>query len=111
MREQFPDTTGSLGMAVSEAIEAALTDPENARYSLGSVLNHVVLHQTVIGEETLKQLAMFGEDQADLVFGCAGGGSNVAGLSFPLIRENLAGTTTTKVYAVEPSACPSITQG
>lgn len=111
MREQFPDTNGSLGMAVSEAIEAALTDSENARYSLGSVLNHVVLHQTVIGEETLKQLAMFGEDQADLVFGCAGGGSNVAGLSFPLIRENLAGTTTTKVYAVEPSACPSITQG
>ena len=111
MREQFPDTTGSLGMAVSEAIEAAVTDPANARYSLGSVLNHVVLHQSVIGEETLKQLAMFGEDQADLVFGCAGGGSNVAGLSFPMLRENLAGRTTTTIYAVEPSACPSITQG
>lgn len=112
MREQFPDTTGSLGMAVSEAIEAAVTDPEHAtRYSLGSVLNHVVLHQTVIGEETLKQLAMFGEDQADFVFGCAGGGSNVAGLSFPIVRENLAGRSTSKIFAVEPSACPSITQG
>ncbi len=112
MREQFPDTTGSLGMAVSEAIEAAVTDPEHAtRYSLGSVLNHVVLHQTVIGEETLKQLALFGEAQADYVFGCAGGGSNVAGLSFPILREKLAGRVSTKVYAVEPSACPSITQG
>lgn len=113
MREQFPDTSGSLGMAVSEAIEAAVTsDPSTpARYSLGSVLNHVVLHQTVIGEEVLAQLEMFGEDQADVVYGCAGGGSNVAGLSFPLLREKLAGRTTTQVYAVEPTACPSITQG
>ncbi len=111
MREQFPDTSGSLGMAVSEALEAAMSDAPKARYSLGSVLNHVVLHQTVIGQEVLKQLSMFGEDQADLVFGCAGGGSNVAGLSFPLVRENLAGRTTTKIHAVEPTACPSITQG
>ena len=110
MRANFPDTTGSLGMAVSEAVEAAATDPD-ARYALGSVLNHVMLHQTVIGEETLKQLAMFGEAQADVVFGCAGGGSNLAGLTFPLLRENLAGRTSSRLVAVEPSACPSLTQG
>jgi tryptophan synthase beta chain len=110
MRRDFPDTTGSLGMAVSEAVEAAATDPE-ARYALGSVLNHVMLHQTVIGEETLKQLAMFGEEQADVVFGCAGGGSNLAGLTFPLLRENLAGRTTSRLVAVEPAACPSMTAG
>jgi tryptophan synthase beta chain len=110
MRSDFPDTTGSLGMAVSEAVEAAATDPE-ARYALGSVLNHVMLHQTVIGEETLKQLAMFGEEQADVVFGCAGGGSNLAGLTFPLLRENLAGRTTSRLVAVEPAACPSMTAG
>ena len=110
MRKDFPDTTGSLGMAVSEAVEAAATDPE-ARYALGSVLNHVMLHQTVIGEEVLKQLAMFGEPQADVVFGCAGGGSNLAGLTFPLLRENLAGNTSSRLVAVEPSACPSLTEG
>ena len=110
MRRDFPDTTGSLGMAVSEAVEAAATDPE-ARYALGSVLNHVMLHQTVIGEEALKQLAMFGEEQADVVFGCAGGGSNLAGLTFPLLRENLAGRTTSRLVAVEPAACPSMTAG
>ncbi|MBC9957766.1 TrpB-like pyridoxal phosphate-dependent enzyme [Yimella sp. cx-51] len=110
MREQFPGTTGSLGMAVSEAVEAAATDPE-ARYALGSVLNHVMLHQTVIGEEVLKQLAIFGETQADVVFGCAGGGSNLAGLTFPLLRENLDGNTTSRLVAVEPEACPSLTKG
>jgi tryptophan synthase beta chain len=108
--EKFPNTTGSLGMAVSEAVESAAPDPE-ARYALGSVLNHVLLHQTVIGEEALRQLAMFGERQADVVFACAGGGSNLAGLSFPFLRERLQGRTSTRVVAVEPSACPSLTQG
>ncbi|MDO5628263.1 MAG: TrpB-like pyridoxal phosphate-dependent enzyme [Mobilicoccus sp.] len=106
-----PDTPGSLGMAVSEAVEAAATSGGAAKYALGSVLNHVVLHQSVIGEEVLRQLPMFGEEQADVVYGCAGGGSNLAGLSFPLLRENLAGTTTTRFVAVEPAACPSLTQG
>jgi tryptophan synthase beta chain len=96
-------------MAVSEAVEVAAGDPE-ARYSLGSVLNHVCLHQTVIGEEALKQLGMFGEDAPDYVYGCAGGGSNLAGLAFPFIRENLAGART-QIIAVEPTACPSLTEG
>ena len=83
-----PDTTGSLGMAISEAVEAAATDP-NAHYSLGSVLNHVLLHQTVIGVEALAQLDELGES-ADVVFGCAGGGSNLAGLSFPFLGPQSA---------------------
>ncbi|WP_040157559.1 TrpB-like pyridoxal phosphate-dependent enzyme [Mobilicoccus massiliensis] len=106
-----PDTTGSLGMAVSEAVEAAATSGGVAKYALGSVLNHVVLHQSVIGEEVLRQLPMFGEEQADVVYGCAGGGSNLAGLSFPLLREKLAGRTDTRFVAVEPAACPSLTEG
>lgn len=105
-----PDTTGSLGMAISEAVEAAAKDPQ-AHYSLGSVLNHVMLHQTVIGQEVLDQLAEAGEKQADIVFGCAGGGSNLAGLAFPLLGQNLREGTTTKVVACEPAACPSLTQG
>lgn len=109
MLAKDPDTPGSLGMAVSEAVEVAAGDPE-ARYSLGSVLNHVCLHQTVIGEEAIKQLAMFGEGAPDYLYGCAGGGSNLAGLAFPFIRENLAGSETT-IVAVEPSACPSLTEG
>jgi tryptophan synthase beta chain len=108
--QRFPNTTGSLGMAVSEAVESAAPDPQ-ARYALGSVLNHVLLHQTVIGEEALRQLEVFAEVQADVVFACAGGGSNLAGLSFPFLREKLAGRTTTRVVAVEPVACPSLTQG
>lgn len=110
MNEKFPGTTGSLGMAISEAVEVALGD-EKTHYTLGSVLNHVMLHQTVIGEETLLQLKKFGEEQADYVFGCAGGGSNLAGLSFPFIREIIAGNCTTKVVAVEPASCPSMTEG
>ncbi len=110
MLEKDPDTTGSLGMAISEAVETAAKDPE-AHYALGSVLNHVLLHQTVIGEELLQQLAAFGHDQADIVFGCAGGGSNLGGLSFPLIGQNLREGTTTRVVACEPKACPSITEG
>lgn len=110
IREQFPDTTGSLGMAISEAVEAAAKDP-NASYSLGSVLNHVALHQTVIGQETLKQLELFGESSADYLFACAGGGSNLAGISFPFIRENLEGRSSTKIVACEPKAAPSLTEG
>lgn len=105
-----PDTTGSLGMAISEAVEAAATDP-NAHYALGSVLNHVMLHQTVIGQEVLTQIGESGEQQVDVAFGCAGGGSNLAGLTFPLIGQNLREGTTTRVVACEPAACPSITQG
>lgn len=110
LREKFPDTSGSLGMAISEAIEAAVGDPD-ASYSLGSVLNHVVLHQTVIGQEAIKQLALFGESHLDLLVGCAGGGSNLAGLSFPFLRENLIGNAATRILACEPTAAPSLTQG
>ncbi|MDV3222964.1 TrpB-like pyridoxal phosphate-dependent enzyme [Intrasporangium sp.] len=104
-----PDTSGSLGMAISEAVEVAAKDP-NAHYALGSVLNHVLLHQSVIGIEALAQLDEIGET-ADVVYGCAGGGSNLAGLSFPFIGRNLRDGATTKVVACEPAACPSLTQG
>lgn len=110
LREKFPDTPGSLGMAISEAVEAAAKDP-GASYSLGSVLNHVALHQTVIGQEMLKQLAMFGEEQIDYLFACAGGGSNLAGIAFPVIRENLEGRQDVTIVACEPQAAPSLTQG
>ncbi|MDR0783893.1 MAG: TrpB-like pyridoxal phosphate-dependent enzyme [Propionibacteriaceae bacterium] len=110
LREQFPDTSGSLGMAISEAVEAAAGDP-NASYSLGSVLNHVLIHQSIIGQETLKQLELFEEPQIDYVFCCAGGGSNLAGLSFPIIRENLEGRQKAKIVACEPKAAPSLTEG
>src|SRR5690606_39437619 len=83
--ETDPDTTGSLGIAISEAVEVAATN-EDTRYSLGSVLNHVLMHQTIIGEEALKQLAMV-DEVPDVVIGCAGGGSNFAGLAFPFVRE------------------------
>ncbi len=110
LREQFPDTTGSLGMAISEAVEAAAKDP-HASYSLGSVLNHVALHQTVIGQEALKQLELFDEGPADYLFACAGGGSNLAGIAFPFLRENLEGRASTKIVACEPKAAPSMTEG
>lgn len=110
LRERFPDTTGSLGMAISEAIEAAVGDPDTS-YSLGSVLNHVALHQTVIGQETLKQLELMGETEIAALYACAGGGSNLAGISFPFIRENLEGRQNTKIVACEPAAAPSLTQG
>ncbi len=108
--EEDPDTTGSLGMAVSEAVEVAMREPDT-RYALGSVLNHVVLHQTVIGQEAIAQLQEAGEETADVVFGCAGGGSNLAGLSFPFLRHVLTEGTQTRVVAAEPEACPSLTQG
>ena len=106
---QDPHTTGSLGMAISEAVEVAVGDPR-AHYALGSVLNHVLLHQTVIGQEALAQLDALGET-ADVVFACAGGGSNLGGLSFPFLGRNLRDGGTTKVVACEPAACPSLTQG
>ena len=104
-----PDSPGSLGIAISEAVEAAVQSDE-VKYSLGSVLNHVLMHQTIIGEETLKQLAKAGET-ADVLVGCTGGGSNFAGLSFPFIREKLAGNMDPVIRAVEPAACPSLTMG
>ncbi|WP_110207005.1 TrpB-like pyridoxal phosphate-dependent enzyme [Nocardioides daejeonensis] len=107
----FPeDHPGSLGIAISEAVELAAQD-EGAKYALGSVLNHVLLHQTISGEETLKQLAKAGESGADLVIGCAGGGSNFAGLAFPFLREKLAGNQSPRILAVEPASCPTLTRG
>ncbi|OKH69908.1 tryptophan synthase subunit beta [Mycobacterium sp. SWH-M3] len=105
-----PNTTGSLGMAVSEAVEVAAADPDT-RYALGSVLNHVVLHQSVIGQEAVAQLGAVEPNGADAVFGCAGGGSNLAGLAFPFLREKIHGRSNPRVVAAEPAACPSITQG
>jgi tryptophan synthase beta chain len=104
-----PDSPGSLGIAISEAVEVAAGDPA-ARYALGSVLNHVLLHQTVIGEEALKQMAEAG-DTPDLIIGCTGGGSNFSGLVFPFLREKLAGRMNPVLRAVEPAACPSFTRG
>jgi tryptophan synthase beta chain len=104
-----PDSTGSLGIAISEAVEVAAQDPDT-KYSLGSVLNHVMLHQSVIGLETIDQFDM-ADDYPDIVIGCAGGGSNFAGLAFPFIGKKLRGEADAKIVAVEPSACPSLTKG
>jgi tryptophan synthase beta chain len=106
---RHPDSTGSLGIAISEAVERAAVD-EGTRYALGSVLNHVLMHQTVIGEEAIKQMAQAG-DAPDLIVGCTGGGSNFAGLAFPFLREKLAGRMNPVIRAVEPAACPSFTRG
>ncbi len=110
IRAEREDHPGSLGIAISEAVEAAAGDPQ-AKYALGSVLNHVLLHQTIIGEEALLQLAKAGEERLDLVVGCTGGGSNFAGLAFPIIREKLAGRFDPEIRAVEPASCPSLTRG
>ena len=104
-----PDSTGSLGIAISEAVEQA-AQAENTRYALGSVLNHVLLHQTIIGEEALKQFELAG-DTPDVLVGCTGGGSNFGGLAFPFLREKLAGRMDPVIRAVEPAACPSLTRG
>jgi len=105
-----PDSPGSLGIAISEAIEVAV-QRDDTNYSLGSVLNHVMLHQTIIGEEARIQMEMAG-DYPDIVIGCAGGGSNFAGLAFPFLRDKLNGTKKNlEVIAVEPASCPSLTQG
>lgn len=109
--EEIPDTPGSLGIAISEAIEAAVTDPTGkTRYSLGSVLNHVLLHQTIIGLEAKKQLELAGEKLPDIVIGCAGGGSNFAGLAFPFVSEKINGADIT-IIPVEPESCPTMTRG
>ncbi len=109
IRLDNPEHTGSLGIAISEAVEVAAGDPE-IRYALGSVLNHVLLHQTVIGEEALRQFAAIGETP-DLIVGCTGGGSNFGGLTFPFLREKLAGRISPTIRAVEPASCPSLTRG
>jgi tryptophan synthase beta chain len=103
-----PETPGSLGMAISEAVEDAATHPDT-NYSLGSVLNHVMLHQTIVGLETKKQLALAGEEP-DILIGCVGGGSNFAGFCFPFVPEKLQGRDL-KIIAVEPTACPTLTKG
>lgn len=104
-----PDSPGSLGIAISEAVEAAVAR-EDTRYALGSVLNHVLLHQTVIGEEALRQMEM-AEVQPDVLVGCTGGGSNFGGLVFPFLREKLAGRMDPTIRCVEPAAAPSLTRG
>ena len=107
---QNPDHPGSLGIAISEGIEAVVTSNGAKKYSLGSFLPHVLLHQTIIGEEALKQMDMAGE-YPDVVIGCAGGGSNFGGIAFPFVRENLRNTRGTRIIAVEPAACPTLTKG
>jgi tryptophan synthase beta chain len=104
-----PDSTGSLGIAISEAVEIAAKNPDT-NYSLGSVLNHVLLHQTIVGQEAQKQMELAGE-YPDVVIGCVGGGSNYAGLSYPFMRERLAGKRQTRFIATEPAACPTLTKG
>ena len=105
-----PNNQGSLGIAISEAVEVAASSNGTKKYSLGSVLNHVLLHQTVIGEEALKQMDMANE-YPDVVIGCAGGGSNFAGIAFPFLRENLKNGKRARLVAVEPTATPSLTKG
>ncbi|RME88857.1 MAG: TrpB-like pyridoxal phosphate-dependent enzyme [Anaerolineae bacterium] len=108
--ERDPENPGSLGIAISEAVEVAATSGGAKKYSLGSVLNHVLLHQTVIGEEALKQMDLAGE-YPDVVIGCVGGGSNFAGIAYPFLRENLRNGQRTRLLAVEPTAAPSLTRG
>ena len=107
---ESPDTPGSLGIAISEAVEVAASSGGRKKYSLGSVLNHVLMHQTVIGEEALMQMDMAGE-YPDVVIGCVGGGSNFGGIAFPFLRENLRNGQRTRLLAVEPTATPSLTKG
>jgi tryptophan synthase beta chain len=104
-----PNNPGSLGIAISEAVEMAAKDPQ-VKYSLGSVLNHVLLHQTVIGQEAIKQLELAGDDP-DIIIGCTGGGSNFAGLALPFLGMHLRGGRKRRIIAVEPAACPSLTKG
>ena len=107
--KEHPDSNGSLGIAISEAVEVAVQD-EQTKYALGSVLNHVLLHQTVIGMEALAQLEMAG-DYPDIIVGCTGGGSNFAGIAFPFMSAKLKGDRDIKFVAVEPAACPTLTKG
>jgi len=107
--ESNPDSPGSLGIAISEAMEIAVQDPYT-KYALGSVLNHVILHQTIIGQEALIQMSKT-DDYPDVVIGCLGGGSNFSGIAFPFLRENLVNGNKTRLLAVEPSSCPKLTKG
>ncbi|MBN2666657.1 MAG: TrpB-like pyridoxal phosphate-dependent enzyme [Bacteroidales bacterium] len=107
--EMYPDSPGSLGIAISEAMEIAVQDPYT-KYSLGSVLNHVILHQTIIGQEALIQMSKT-DDYPDVVIGCFGGGSNFSGIAFPFLRENLVNGKKTRLLAIEPSSCPKLTKG
>jgi len=107
--QQNPDHPGSLGIAISEALEDTVTHP-GTKYSLGSVLNHVCLHQTVIGQEAIRQMELAGEEP-DVVIGCAGGGSNFAGMAFPFLYRNLHEGKKHRLLAVEPASCPSLTKG
>ena len=107
--EKNPNHPGSLGIAISEAVELAV-QREDTKYALGSVLNHVLLHQTIIGQEAMEQMKM-ANDWPDVVIGCAGGGSNFAGIAFPFIGHGLRGGQKTRALAVEPAACPSLTRG
>ena len=111
---KMPDTPGSLGIAISEAVEAAVADETGkTRYSLGSVLNHVMLHQSIIGLEARKQLEKAGESKVDVIIGCAGGGSNFAGLAFPFLADKIAGSglgAEAEVIPVEPESCPTLTR-
>jgi len=109
--EKYPDTPGSLGIAISEAVEAAVSDKQGTtKYTLGSVLNHVMLHQTIIGLEAKKQLAKLGIKKPDVIIGCVGGGSNFAGISFPFIHDKINGEQI-EIIPVEPASCPTITRG
>jgi tryptophan synthase beta chain len=107
--EKTPNSTGSLGIAISEAVEVA-AQREDTKYSLGSVLNHVLLHQTVIGQEAQEQMAIAGF-APDIVIGCAGGGSNFSGLAFPFVGDKIRNKTKTRIMAVEPASCPTLTRG
>ncbi len=107
--EADPDSPGSLGIAISEAMEIAVQDPYT-KYSLGSVLNHVILHQTIIGEEALRQMEKT-DDYPDVVIGCFGGGSNFSGIAFPFLREKLVNGRDIRLMAVEPASCPKLTKG
>jgi tryptophan synthase beta chain len=104
-----PDNSGSLGIAISEAVEIAATN-DDTKYALGSVLNHVLMHQTVVGKESMKQMEM-ADDYPDIIVGCTGGGSNFAGIVFPFLGEQLRGGTKVDILAIEPAACPSLTKG
>jgi tryptophan synthase beta chain len=104
-----PHCPGSLGIAISEAIEDTVTHPDT-KYSLGSVLNHVCLHQTVIGQEAIRQMEMAGEEP-ESIYACAGGGSNFSGMAFPFLRKKIKDKKKYRIVAVEPSACPSLTKG
>ncbi len=107
---EHPDSSGSLGIAISEAVEVAAMSGGTAKYALGSVLNHVLMHQTIIGEEALIQLEQAG-DYPDVIVACTGGGSNFAGIVLPFLRDKFSGRRQTRIVAVEPAACPSLTRG